>query len=156
FTPSLGIGLYHVADEKSASGIKLWSYGDDRAWATLSTAKQQTYAEIQGGPLGDQSIKAELKPQEMKSHIELWIPSDRELDIYPFKVPANPLRPIENVPLFGWAREKDVKVWNDLTKAHQAKNKSKIVPPAVEDNHWAPSGMENLDPAFKWIVDNSS
>lgn len=49
YTPSLGIGLYHVADENVAPGIKLWSYGRDSAWATLSTAKNQTYAEIQGG-----------------------------------------------------------------------------------------------------------
>ena len=63
YTASLGTGLYHMADEKIASGIKLWSYGrgDDSAWATLSTAKQQTYIEIQGGPIGDQSIKLELR-----------------------------------------------------------------------------------------------
>ncbi|MDP9041072.1 MAG: DUF5107 domain-containing protein, partial [Bacteroidota bacterium] len=66
YTPSLGIGLYHIADEKIAGGIKLWSYGfgDDSAWSVLSTAKHQPYIEIQGGPLGDQSIKAELQPKE--------------------------------------------------------------------------------------------
>jgi hypothetical protein len=38
-------GLYHIADEKIASGIKLWSYGTaaDSAWSVLSTAKHQTY-----------------------------------------------------------------------------------------------------------------
>src|SRR5687767_14933662 len=37
FTPSIGSGLYHIADEKSASGIKLWSYGrvSDSAWSVL-------------------------------------------------------------------------------------------------------------------------
>ena len=42
FTPSLGTGLYHVADEQVAPGIKLWSYGvgEDRAWAMLSTAER--------------------------------------------------------------------------------------------------------------------
>lgn len=41
FTPSLGTGLYHIADEKIASGVKLWTYGtaSDSAWATLSTAR---------------------------------------------------------------------------------------------------------------------
>ena len=60
YTPSLGTGLYHIADEKIAGGVKLWSYGvgDDSAWSVLSTAKHQFYLEIQGGPLGDQSIKA--------------------------------------------------------------------------------------------------
>ena len=44
--------------------MKLWSYGvgDDKAWATLSTAQRKPYAEIQGGPIGDQSIKLELNP----------------------------------------------------------------------------------------------
>jgi hypothetical protein len=64
YTPSLGSGLYHIADKRIASGIKLWSYGRgaDSSWALLSTARHQTYLEIQGGPLGDQSIKAELIP----------------------------------------------------------------------------------------------
>lgn len=26
YTPSLGTGLYHIADSKIAGGIKLWSY----------------------------------------------------------------------------------------------------------------------------------
>lgn len=40
YTPSLGTGLYHIADEDVAGGIKLWSYGvgADSAWSTLSTA----------------------------------------------------------------------------------------------------------------------
>src|SRR5262249_50099089 len=62
FTPSLGAGLYHIADHAIAPGMKLWSYGigKDRAWATLSTASEQAYVEIQGGPLPDQSVKLEL------------------------------------------------------------------------------------------------
>ena len=109
FTPSVGTGLYHVADESVAPGIKLWSYGGDRAWATLSTARQQTYLEIQGGPLGDQSIKAELKPAETRSHVEFWFPTDRELDIHALQVPSPALRALSEVPLFDWARAADVK-----------------------------------------------
>ena len=89
YTPSFGTGLYHIADEKIASGIKLWSYGrgDDSAWSVLSTAKHQTYLEIQGGPIGDQSIKLELQPKETRWHTEYWIPTDKPLDIYSLKVP---------------------------------------------------------------------
>src|SRR5206468_12037002 len=41
FTASLGTGLYHIADEAIAPGMKLWSYGvgKDRVWATLSSAR---------------------------------------------------------------------------------------------------------------------
>src|SRR5687768_9957115 len=79
FTPSIGSGLYHIADEKSASGIKLWSYGrgSDSAWSVLSTEKHQTYIEIQGGPIGDQSIKLEMLPGQLKTHTEYWIPTDQ-------------------------------------------------------------------------------
>ncbi|MGH9161834.1 MAG: DUF5107 domain-containing protein, partial [Vicinamibacteraceae bacterium] len=83
YTPSLGTGLYHVAREQSAPGMKLWSYGlgQDSAWAMLSTARRQPYIEIQGGPIADQSIKLELQPRETRSHTEYWMPTDRPLDI---------------------------------------------------------------------------
>ena len=153
FTPSFGTGLYHIADEKIASGIKLWSYGngDDSAWSVLSTAKHQTYLEIQGGPIGDQSIKLELKPEETRWHTEYWFPTDKPLDIYSLKVPKIKLRPLKNVPLFQWARSGEVKVWLNLSKAYQQKQ-GLPAPPEIDQRLWAPSGMENLDAAFKWAI----
>jgi hypothetical protein len=155
YTPSFGTGLYHIADEKIASGIKLWSYGDDSDWAVLSTAKHQTYIEIQGGPIGDQSIKLELQPKEKRSHTEYWIPTDKPLDIYSIKVPRNKLRPIGDIPLFQWARVKEVKVWQELVRAYQHKLTIPN-PPSIDENLWAPSGMENLDAAFKWAIKNTN
>jgi hypothetical protein len=154
YTPSPGTGLYHIADEKIASGIKLWSYGrgEDSSWSTLSTAKHQTYLEVQGGPIGDQSIKLELRPRETRWHVEYWIPSDKELDIYSLTVPAIALRPVQDIPLFQWAREGEVSVWKQLTTDWQTKSGRQPSPPAVEDNRWAPSGMENLDAAFQWAI----
>jgi len=157
FTPSLGSGLYHIADEKIADGIKLWSYGvgDDSAWSVLSTARHQTYIEIQGGPIGDQSIKLELQPNQTRWHIEYWIPTDKELNIYSLKVPAAILRPVNQIPLFQWARESEVKVWKDLVHAYQTKTRFPE-PPPIDQNLWAPSGMENLDAAFKWAINNTN
>lgn len=42
FTPSMGTGLYHTADEAISPGMKLWSYGSDKdsSWATLSTDRK--------------------------------------------------------------------------------------------------------------------
>jgi hypothetical protein len=157
FTPSSGTGLYHIADEKIASGIKLWSYGvgDDSTWSTLSTAKHQTYLEIQGGPIGDQSIKLEMQPKRTRWHVEYWFPTDKELNIYSLKVPSVQLRPTIDIPLFQWARTNEVKVWKDLQNAQR--NKSTLPkPPSVEDNLWAPSGMENLDAAFAYSIKNSN
>jgi hypothetical protein len=156
FTPSLGTGLYHIADEKIAGGIKLWSYGtgSDSAWATLSTAKHQKYIEIQGGPIGDQSIKLEMKPKETRWHVEYWIPTDKEIDIYELSVPSVQLRNIALVPLFGWARKNEVDVWNALQKASVSKQ-SLPVPPALHEMMWAPSGMEDLDRSFERAIAES-
>ncbi len=157
FTPSLGTGLYHIADDKIASGIKLWSYGrgNDSSWSTLSTAKHETYLEIQGGPIGDQSIKLEMQPRQKRWHVEYWIPVDRELDIYSLKVPNNTLRPLEQVPLFSWARKNEVDVWSLLLNAEKKKTNPPAAP-AIDQMNWAPSGMEDLDPAFKYAISKST
>jgi len=157
YTPSFGTGLYHIADDKIASGIKLWSYGtgDDSAWSTLSTAKHQTYIEIQGGPIGDQSIKLEMQPKEKKWHVEYWIPTDAAIDIYNLKLPKLNLRPVIEIPLFGWARTNEVKVWKDLINAYQQKGKLPD-PPEYIQNLWAPSGMEKMDAAFNWAISHSN
>ena len=157
FTPSLGSGLYHIADDKQVAGIKLWSYGraDDSAWALLSTGQHQTYIEIQGGPLGDQSIKMELKPGEKKWHVEYWYPVVQPMDIRKMKIPELTMRPIHEVPLFTWARTTEVKPWNDLLLAYKNKKPALALPPAMHENNWPPSGMENLDSAFKWIINQT-
>lgn len=151
YTPSLNVGLYHISDEKIAPGIKLWSYGDDSAWSILSTAKSQRYIEIQGGPIADQSIKLELQPKQTRSHVEYWIPSDKELNIYSLKIPAVKLRAVNEIPLFQWARENEVKVWKDLVKAKKVKTKLPS-PPAIDLCLWPPSGMEDLDETFDWAI----
>lgn len=157
FTPSLGSGLYHVADESTAPGMKLWSYGKgaDSTWATLSTARHAPYIEMQGGPIGDQSIKLEMKPKEKRSHTEYWIPTGQPMNIYNLKVPSIQLRPVNEVPLFEWARKSDVSNWIGLQKAYQANGEVSAVPEVIT-YPWAPSGMENLSEAFKWAIKKTS
>jgi hypothetical protein len=153
YTPSYGTGLYHIADDKIASGIKLWSYGvgNDSAWSVLSTAKHQTYLEIQGGPIGDQSIKLQMEPGQTRWHIEYWMPTDKPANIYELKVPLQQLRALNEVPLFGWARNEEVSIWNGLRAAYQ-KRTAVPLPPAIDKNLWAPSGMEDLDNAFQYAI----
>jgi hypothetical protein len=157
FTPSLGSGLYHVADEAISPGMKLWSYGrgDDSTWATLSTASHAPYIEIQGGPIGDQSVKLELQPGEIHWHAEYWIPVARKMDIQTLKVPPVTLRPLNAVPVFSWARPGEINIWNDLYNAY-LNNDSVPDPPEIQKNCWAPSGMEDLGPAFEWAIENSN
>ncbi len=157
FTPSVGAGLYHIADERVAPGMKLWSYGvgKDRVWATLNSARTDPYAEIQGGPIRDQSTKLELGPGETRSHVEFWIPSDKPLDIYALKIPSVLLRPIMDVPLFEWAREGEVKAWKDLVRAYASQG-TLPRPPETDRCLWPPSGMEDLGAAFKWAIEKTN
>ncbi len=157
YTPSFGTGLYHMADDKIAPGIKLWSYGRgaDSAWATLSTARHQTYIELQGGPIGDQATKLQLAPNATRWHTEYWLPAAKELDIYSLQLPHTELRPVAAIPLFSWAREKDVAIWNRLQTTYRAKMAPPL-PPGIAEEQWAPSGMEDLDAPFKWAIAQSS
>ena len=158
FTPSMGTGLYHIADEKIASGIKLWSYGtaDDSAWSVLSTAKHQTYLEIQGGPIGDQSIKLEMQPKQTRWHAEYWFPTDKELNIYDLKVPVLNLRSTKEIPLFSWARKEDVKDWQALINIYTSKKIMNWAAPDIFSSTWPPSGMENLDEPFQKAIQYST
>lgn len=156
FTPSMGTGLYHVAREEVAPGMKLWSYGcgGDSSWATLSNARQLPYIEIQGGPLGDQSVKMELGPGETRWHTEYWIPAAAPADIVALQVPQAVLRPLEELPLFGWARMEEVLPWKELDRAFR-QNSTVPAPPSSADMRWAPSGMEELARAFEWAIGQS-
>lgn len=153
FTPSMGSGLYHIADPLSVPGMKLWSYGNgaDKAWATLSTADARPYIEIQGGPIGDQSIKWELKPGETRTHTEFWIPSDRPLDIEKMKLPQPELRSENDIPLFEWARENEVRVWNALISSFTNQTDPPL-PPDIISGNWPPSGMTGLGKPFDWVI----
>jgi hypothetical protein len=157
FTPSLGTGLFHVAEKQVAPGMKLWSYGTgaDSSWATLSTSENKPYIEIQGGPISDQSIKFELQPDQTREHTEYWIPTDKPMDINSLEVPKVKLRPVQSIPLFSWAKNENVKPWIELMDAFKQKSQ---VPnsPEIQENRWAPSGMEDLEAAFDWAVLNST
>jgi len=156
YTPSLGIGLFHIADETIAPGMKLWSYGCgvDSSWATLSTASKTPYIEIQGGPIGDQSIKLEMKPNETRWHCEYWYPADKAMDIYKMKVPEIELRPINEIPVFGWARNNEILIWKKLQEVYDQKGEIPN-PPKVSELLWPPSGIEELEKPFQWAILNA-
>ena len=151
YTPSLGCGLYHVAEERSAPGMKLWSYGrKDKEWSILSTNQKQTYAELQGGPISDQSIKLELQPGEYRSHTEFWIPTNKKMDIYKITVPEVVLRPITEVPLFDWDKKEGAAFWVTLLYDYKDQKSVPVIDPIT--TCWAPSGMEDLDAPFRWAI----
>ncbi len=155
YTPSLGSGLYHVADPALTPGIKLWTdgIGPHQDWVSQYTLDRAQCLEIQAGPLTDQSVKMHLQPHQQRHHIEFWIPSDRPLDIAAIPLPAPQLLEIAKVPRFGWARDGEVAIWNQLLAAFERRQARDLpTPPDLDDNRWAVSGMGNLGEALRWAV----
>ena len=67
---------------------------DDSAWAMLSTAKHQTYIEIQGGPIGDQSIKLEMQPVKQDGMLNTGSLLTKKWIFEKLKTPSPVLRPL--------------------------------------------------------------
>jgi len=157
FNHTQGFGLYHIADPAVTPGIKFWTYGDGphRVFAFHCSPAGEEYLEIQGGPLIDQSIKEHLQPGQVRHHIEFWRPSGEPLAIRELHPPSVGLCDLDQVPLFDWARPAQVGVWLDLLKAYgQGKAGDRIpAPPGLDDNRWAPSGMEKLGEALDWAAE---
>jgi hypothetical protein len=154
FTPSLGVGLYHVADPGEIPGMKLWSDGvRDQHWVSQYTLSGEQCIEIQAGPLVDQSVKGTLRPQELRSHVEYWIPSVKPLDIRGIPLPTPALRPVGDVSLFSWARAEEVELWVALAEANHSRNVAAIPSaPDVDSNRWAISGYPELGDALGWAT----
>lgn len=158
FTPSLGCGLYHVADPARVPGIKLWTdgVGRDERWVDQYTLDRSQCLEIQAGPLPDQSVKAWLGPGERHEHTEYWFPTAEARDPATLALPDPATRDETETPLFSWARPAAMTVWQAALSA--CKNSAPATlpdPPPLEDNSWAPSGLPGLSDALQWAADHS-
>jgi hypothetical protein len=155
FTPSLSAGLYHVADPFRVPGIKLWSdgIGRDEAWVSQYTLNGEQCLEIQAGPLVDQSVKDVLQPGQLRHQVEFWIPSNTAREIREISLPHPPMRALNKVPLFGWARREDVGYWLSLSSAQKSGDISQIPKaPDVDSNCWAISGIADLGDALSFAA----
>lgn len=79
FHHDLGFGLEHVAAGSDLPGKKVWTYGhgSHRAWGEATTAHGLAYAEIESGPLIDQSEKPRFPSGAERRFLEYWIPVHR-------------------------------------------------------------------------------
>ena len=156
YTPSLRAGLYHIADPSTMPGIKLWTdgCGRDERWVDQYTLDGRQCLEIQAGPLVDQSMKDALAPGQMRHHVEFWLPSTERRDIETIELPRPVLRDLTAVPLFEWARPRDVDLWLQVIDAARAVDPALLPPsPDLADNRWAPSGMgDDLGNALAWAA----
>lgn len=156
FTPSLGSGLFHVADRRLTPGMKLWSdgVGQHEPWVAQYTLNGEQCLEIQAGPIVDQSIKNELAPGASHVHVEFWIPTDRRLDIHSLPVPeVADLPDVREIPLFGFARSGETELWEQVTEAYRLQRAELLPsPPGLDDNRWAISGCEELEEALRYAA----
>ncbi|HRY48582.1 MAG TPA: DUF5107 domain-containing protein [Candidatus Paceibacterota bacterium] len=76
FHHDLGFGLMHLADPDRLPGKKIWTYGHGRhrAWGQDTTEGGLSYAEIESGPLLDQSEKPRFPSGATRHFEEYWIP----------------------------------------------------------------------------------
>lgn len=155
FTPSVGVGLYHVADPQQMPGMKLWSdgIGRDESWVSQYTLDGAQCLEIQAGPLVDQSVKAMLQPLQRHEQVEFWLPSLRRLDIHAVALPLCRLRPVEEISLFSWASKEKINLWLRLLDAHRTGDALRVPQvPDADSNSWAPSGILELGDALAWAA----
>jgi len=76
FHHDLGFGLMHLADPRQLPGKKVWSYGhgEHQSWGQATTEGGVSYAEIESGPLLDQSEKPLFPDGAERRYEEFWIP----------------------------------------------------------------------------------
>src|SRR5262249_47033857 len=94
-----------------------------------------------------------LQLGQLRHHIEFWIPSAARRDIRQISLPRPLVRPVEEVPLFGWARNEEVVYWLNLIDAQKSGDARKILKASdVDNNGWAISGMADLGDALSWAA----
>ncbi len=76
FHHDLGLGLMHLAKPEFLPGKKVWTYGHGRHrhWGQATTEGGLSYAELESGPLSDQSEKPLFPSHAECSFEEFWIP----------------------------------------------------------------------------------
>jgi hypothetical protein len=76
FHHDLGFGLMHLADPAQLPGKKVWTYGHGRHrnWSQATTDGERAYAEIESGPLLDQSEKPLFPAGAELRFEEYWVP----------------------------------------------------------------------------------
>jgi hypothetical protein len=76
FHHDLGFGLMHLADPAQLPGKKVWTYGygRHRAWGHATTEHNLSYAELESGPLLDQSEKPLFANGTEHRYEEYWLP----------------------------------------------------------------------------------
>lgn len=103
FHHDLGFGLMHLADPAQLPGKKVWTYGygKHRGWGQATTEGGLSYAEIESGPLLDQSEKPRFASGTERHSEEYWMPVHTRAACDRVEWPALRLPPMSDQWL-GW------------------------------------------------------
>lgn len=132
FHHDLGFGLMHLAQPSQLPGKKVWSYGHGRhrAWGEATTEGGQSYAEIESGPLLDQSQK-QLFASGAEYHFEeYWIPVHSRAEFDTPKWPRLALPPQRDAWL-GWSHSPWQTEW-ELFRSEEAELPASTVPTGMD------------------------
>jgi hypothetical protein len=122
----------HVADPAQLPGKKLWTYGHGkhRAWGQATTEGGLSYAEIESGPLLDQSEKPLFPPGAERRYEEFWIPVNSRDAFEHFTMPKLELPPLGE-PWLGWTHSAWQMEWENF-RAGIAELPSSPLPTGLE------------------------
>jgi hypothetical protein len=132
FHHDLGFGLMHLADPAVLPGKKVWTYGygRHRHWGQATTEGGASYAEIESGPLLDQSEKPLFPSGTERRCEEFWIPVRSREDFDQVSWPRLSL-PAMSEPWLGWRHSAWQTEWEDF-RAGQGPLPASGVPTGLE------------------------
>ncbi len=127
FHHELGFGLMHLADPAQLPGKKVWSYGhgQHRVWGQATTEGGLSYAELESGPLLDQSEKPLFPHGTERRYEEYWVPVHSRADFEEPSLPQLDLPPWPE-PWLGWQHSSWQTEWERFRSGESALPNSMI------------------------------
>lgn len=152
FHHDLGFGLMHLAEPQLLPGKKVWTYGHGRycSWASATTSGGLAYAEIESGPLLDQSEKATFRAGTERRFEECWIPVHSRDDCAAVARPQLNLPPMAD-PWLGWKHSAWQCEWEEF-RAGVGPRPSSCVPPGLELEEALRRDRNAAEPLALWLA----
>jgi hypothetical protein len=128
----LDFGLMHLADPADLPGKKVWTYGHGkhRVWGQGTTEGGLSYAEIESGPLLDQSEKPRFPRGTERRYEEYWIPVHSREACDRAEWPRPSLPPLGE-PWLGWQHSAWQTEWEEF-RAGEGPLPGSAVPTGIE------------------------
>ena len=157
FHHEVGLGLMHLADPAQLPGKKVWTYGhgNHRCWGNATTEGGRCYAEIESGPLLDQSEKPMFPAGAEQRYEEFWIPVHSRDAFERAELPQLALPPLRE-PWLGWYHSAWQAEWESFRCGEGALPAS-VVPTGIDleaplRQELAGGNTNAADPLALWLA----